>query len=519
MPEKKIEDPAILIDRRGMLLTFEAYLDDQLIHRFGALNASGQGHFSGITPHLIPIEQKFHGKTLSFRIFSDYSNIGLRGRLFLGAKADLIQNIIVGGIDRFIIGLLIIFVGLFDIFVAMENFKQKENIPFFGLYAVCVGLYTINITNIKDLIFYAPIFWFNVYIVSLTLMPVGVIGFIWQTFRPKSGSVLHRLWQIHIAYAILCLASYLMALSSWIPSTIGYQLVNVLRFFFIPEILFILWIVTVDAFIKENVNARIYICGLLPLAISGIHDILVGLGKIDSSHSFIHWGLLFFVLCLGLIRRRYYVDIKNRLRLYSSELEKKSKEKEKLLKDLHDGIGGVTTNISFLAEMAKETSSVTDIKKILSNISELSRESLSEIRSFMHSLDEKETNWPSMIAELRHRGGNMIESHGISCHIKTCIDENTNQPSSLLCLNLFRIYKEALTNIVKHSKAKVVNVIINVSLEKLFISIRDDGIGLEEVKKMGRGITNMKARAREIGGKLTVTHDKGTCVRLDLPLP
>jgi len=455
---------------------------------------------------------------LNLRIFSDYYNIGLRGRLFIGSKADLIESIVAKDIDRFIIGLMIILIGLFDLFIAMDNLKSRENIPFFGFYALCVGLYTFNITNIKDLLFYAPIFWFNVYITSLALMPVGILGFVWQTFQPSHGSVLHRLWQAHIGYAMLCLGSYLLGLYAWIPCSVGYAFIYVLRLFLILETPLILWIVLRKA-LQRDLDARIFIFGLVAIAFTGLHDLLVAFGRIDSSRSFIQWGILVLILSLGLVRRRTYREMRNRLEVYSRELKAKAEEKEKLMKDLHDGIGGLTTNINFLAEMAQNFPSIADMKKTFSTISELSRESLTEIRSFMRSLEEKDNNWPSLIAELRSHGANMIQSHGLSYDLKMSVQEGTEQPNSLICLNLFRIYKEALTNVVKHSGAKAVNVMIAVNPEKLLLTIRDDGIGLEKTSDRGKGLSNMKARAEAIGGSLTVSSDRGTSILLDLPLP
>ncbi|RPJ11665.1 MAG: hypothetical protein EHM36_01025, partial [Deltaproteobacteria bacterium] len=194
-------------------------------------------------------------------------------------------------------------------------------------------------------------------------------------------------------------------------------------------------------------------------------------------------------------------------------------EKEKIMKDIHDGIGGITTNINLLAELAKNASSLPDIRKTLYTISEHSREGLSEIRGFIHSLDEREMVWEALISELRHFGTSMLEAHRISLVFQTSIREGAEQPNSLLYLILFRIYKEALTNVIKHSGAKSVKVSLAVGPEELDFSVKDDGVGLRERKGKGRGIFNMTARAREIAGRLSVITDHGACVSLQIPLP
>jgi len=194
-------------------------------------------------------------------------------------------------------------------------------------------------------------------------------------------------------------------------------------------------------------------------------------------------------------------------------------EKEKILRDLHDGIGGITSNISLLADLAQNATSVPEIKKKLCTISELSRDGIAEIRSFLHSLDSRDITWHTLTAELRNQGSSMVSSHGISFDISTVIGDVPEQPGSLLCMNLFRIYKEALTNIIKHSRARSVRARLRVDPDRLELLVQDDGIGMEKGRRGGRGLLNMRARAEEIGGRLTMTTGQGTCMTLEIPIP
>ncbi|HTP03614.1 MAG TPA: PAS domain S-box protein [Nitrospirota bacterium] len=206
---------------------------------------------------------------------------------------------------------------------------------------------------------------------------------------------------------------------------------------------------------------------------------------------------------------------------YQKRIEEEKRyriEKEKILMDLHDGIGGITTNISILAELAQKTSSLPEIKKTISVISRLSREGISEIRGFMHSLDNTDLNWRTLSVELRNQGTNMVEPHAITFALETSIDETHEQPGSLLWVNLFKIYKEALTNVIKHSRARNVIAKLQIYQEKLLLLIEDDGVGLGEVRH-GRGLSNMRTRAEELGGSVTILSNSGTQVRVELPLP
>lgn len=213
----------------------------------------------------------------------------------------------------------------------------------------------------------------------------------------------------------------------------------------------------------------------------------------------------------------YHVQVEERL----AEEQRHLLEKEKLMMDLHDGVGGITTNINILAELAQKADTVENLKKTLLTISQLSREGVTEIRSFMQSLDSRELSWHALAAEIRKQGAGMLEPHHIRFSAETAVDtEIAGQPGSLLWLNLLRIYKEALTNIIKHAKADAVAVSLRVSGTGLVLGIQDNGIGWGNNIDTGRGLPNMKKRAREIGGQVTLSDvGNGARVNLELPFP
>ena len=211
-------------------------------------------------------------------------------------------------------------------------------------------------------------------------------------------------------------------------------------------------------------------------------------------------------------------DISERKRS-ERERERMVAEKEKILKDLHDGIGGLTSNINLLAELARKNDDLQAVRNSLATISDLSRESLSEIRSFIQSLDAKELSWHAVAAEFRSLGNTIIVPHGIAFSLDAQLGAQTGGPSSTVSMNLFRIYKESLANVIKHAKASAVDVSFAVDSGRMILDIRDNGIGLNGGRASGRGLPNMKSRAGEMGGSLAVTSDNGTRVHLELPIP
>lgn len=216
---------------------------------------------------------------------------------------------------------------------------------------------------------------------------------------------------------------------------------------------------------------------------------------------------------------RLYQESAHQYRARIEEQQRHQVEKEKILKDLHDGIGGLTSNINLLAELAQRNDDLGAVRKSLATISELARESLAEIRTFIQSLDAREMDWQAIAAEFRHLGSTIIEPHGVRFTLETSIGGNGIVPSSAMTMNLFRIYKESLANVIKHSQARSVAVTFSINGGRLLLNIRDDGIGLDRRRTGGRGLLNMRARAAEMGGTLRIEGSGGTQVVLEAPLP
>ncbi len=195
--------------------------------------------------------------------------------------------------------------------------------------------------------------------------------------------------------------------------------------------------------------------------------------------------------------------------------------RKNILRDLHDGVGGMMTNIVILSEINRAKPLPEEIAKAFATISALSRDGIAEIRSLIYSLDRNDLNWPSLIAEMRSLGYKMTEPHAIVFEMTSKVEEGVAEPGSLLCMHLFKIYRESLTNAIKHAQAAKIRVEMSVRNERILLAVRDDGRGCNtaELSAEGRGFANMRSRAAEIGGTVTINGGNGTCVSVDIPLP
>lgn len=107
--------------------------------------------------------------------------------------------------------------------------------------------------------------------------------------------------------------------------------------------------------------------------------------------------------------------------------------------------------------------------------------------------------------------------HNLTRKIERSIDRNRS-------ITIYRIIREALLNAIKHSRAK--NLLISVRAQSrermLHISIRDDGKGIDEGATPGVGLIDMRIRALQANGTLSIRkgdHNCGTVIELRIPLP
>jgi signal transduction histidine kinase len=505
------DHPTVLISRLGVLLAFDAFVDDELIYSFGKDYALGTGTFPGLTSHLIPLKKQMQGKTFILKVFSDYANIGIRGKVYLGERSDLISAIIKKDIIKFVLSLFMVFLGIMVLITYPKKRNNAGHISMFGILAISQGFYMINLTTLKDFVFFAPVFWFNIYIMAMALIPIGTVGFAWETFRPSKAHFLYKLLWFQVALALVCQVVFILVSYRCVSMDPGTYVLNAERLSIIVIMFILVGITLKDVWYKNDLSAKIYLTGFIPIIACGIHDIMMGFGWIRSGTSYVPYAMILFVLSLEIIQRVANTRTQNKLRQYSSALERKSKEKEALIIDLHDGIGGLITNIKFISEMGLNSSASSKMTEALKTISALSSDSLEEIGSFMQSLDQN-IDWKIIEKNFMALGHKMVISRGLSFDFKTKINPRAVSPDSLLFLNLLRIYKEILTNIVKHAKAQSVDVKLYASLECITLSVKDDGKGFGQDIKKGRGLNSMKTRAQRLGGTLDIQSGDGTLV-------
>lgn len=203
-----------------------------------------------------------------------------------------------------------------------------------------------------------------------------------------------------------------------------------------------------------------------------------------------------------------------------AEMRRRMHQEQLLIRDLHDGIGGLTANLAILAELGRRSSVGNQEQENFSRISRLASEGSLEIRTLMKSLEAREMSWPDFFDELRQHGQALLRPHGIEFSlIETGLADHLG-PGVYVGLSLMRLLKEAMNNAVKHAACSRVTVTAEFTQNHLRLSVRDNGRGmLPSAKVTGRGLKNMSTRIQEVDGCMSCHGEDGFELLFELPLP
>lgn len=216
--------------------------------------------------------------------------------------------------------------------------------------------------------------------------------------------------------------------------------------------------------------------------------------------------ITFLTLIITQITRFYY-------RLKINQQQEIETLRTKISADLHDDVGSILTGLSMQTEILEHQSSGAQKEK-LSKISNLSRAAMLRMRDAVWAMDTRKNNWKSLIDRMNEFAAETLELKDIAYQIKfeeTAINETLN---TIVRQNLYLIYKEAVTNILKHSNAT--KVLINLTKENTFfeMEIRDNGTLKEEITAAGLGLSNIKLRAKEINASATISQKNGFAIKI-----
>lgn len=261
-----------------------------------------------------------------------------------------------------------------------------------------------------------------------------------------------------------------------------------------------------------------------------IHDVLI-ISDPNASSDFLHFRVAYIVILpgLSLVFAQRFIKSLNEVDLLVKTMESRISEREqkfqetsqqrqileerqRIIRDVHDGLGGQLMSIIAMAE-SKEPN--------FKAFEDSARSALEDLRMMINSLGVDD-DVSGVLGTFRERAEAQLAVHGIQLEWKMIEIPPMEGITPTDALNILRVMQEAITNAARHSGADLVT--IGFGLEKtpsntLTIDIKDNGNGFnaDQVSE-GYGLRNMHMRAEELAGSLKVTtNSAGTQLLLCVP--
>jgi PAS domain S-box-containing protein len=202
-----------------------------------------------------------------------------------------------------------------------------------------------------------------------------------------------------------------------------------------------------------------------------------------------------------------FIDIAERTQLQRAILDVAAREQRRLSQELHDGLGQELTGLSLMAQSMATAAKrgLPPTEPDLKRITELARRAVTTCRVIAHGLSPLATTRGRLTDALRELAGLYADPHGAVVRFEV-IEAAPLRLAPDVSEHLYRITQEAFANALRHARAKVIEIKLDVQPASVRLEILDDGSGIADgaPDAGGLGFKIMRYRAAVIGAQLHI---------------
>jgi signal transduction histidine kinase len=196
----------------------------------------------------------------------------------------------------------------------------------------------------------------------------------------------------------------------------------------------------------------------------------------------------------------------------------REEERRRLRRDLHDGIGPALAGLTLKTETARALlpPGTDGASRQLHDLSEEIRRTVVDVRRLVEGLRPPALDELGLAGACAQAVERLTAGSGLAATVEAC-DDLPALPAAVE-VAAYRIMVEAVTNTVRHARARRCRVSMALTPAGLAVEVTDDGTGLVESGHHGHGLAIIRERAEELGGTVTVRNGSpGVTVQARLP--
>lgn len=260
--------------------------------------------------------------------------------------------------------------------------------------------------------------------------------------------------------------------------------------------------------------------GLMALAVVEFMPIVVAVLKQGRMFSpsemlyFIPFVIIMMISPFGVRSMNKRMELEKQLEKANERIEElvKREERVRIARDLHDTLGHTLSLLTLKSQLVQRLTSVDPERaRVEAREMELtSRAALKQVRELVTDMRG------FMVAEELVQIQQILRAAGITYDYEGVVDFSRIAPFTQNVVSM--CIREAITNVVKHSRASHCTVSVIEGLDALNVVIHDDGMGIGKNKSAGNGLKGIQERLALIEGTLHVSNQHGAVVEMKIPV-
>ncbi|EOP33334.1 sensor histidine kinase [Bacillus cereus] len=259
---------------------------------------------------------------------------------------------------------------------------------------------------------------------------------------------------------------------------------------------------------------RVLLC-LLVVMLGAFIFINVNQLTIPSLVNIVPMFILMLLTPFGMRNFNQKKMLKNQLNEANEQIKDlvKREERQRIARDLHDTLGHTLSLVTLKSQLVEKLIVKNPERASIEakEITQTSRTALKQLRELIS--DMRMITVEEELEQIKA----ILQAANIELEVKQEANSSSLSPIEQNILGM--CLREAVTNVVKHSKAKACTVSILESQGELILKVEDNGVGLEERNHDGNGIRGMKERIALIDGLVELdTVNPGTLLTVKVPI-